>query len=87
MNRILRGIAFGGSIVIGAQALADDPGQSRITKHQMIVRMVDCVKKRVATNNTVSYREAIKTCKDQVKGQTAISPPDPLLALGTEAKR
>jgi hypothetical protein len=85
MNQVLTGIAIGGTLFVGAQSLADDSGQAKITSQQMIVQILDCVKKRVATR-TVSYHEAVKTCKDQVRDQGAAAPPERLLASGAPDK-
>jgi hypothetical protein len=84
MNRILMGIAMGGPMFVGAQALPDS-GRDGVSKHQTIVQIVDCVKKRVASR-TVSYSEAIKACKEEAKGQAAASPPATLLASGADSK-
>jgi hypothetical protein len=84
MNQLLTGIAIGGTIFAGAHSLADEV-QSTITRQQMIVQILDCVKKRVATR-TVSYHEAVKTCKDEVRDPGATVPPDRLLASGTPDK-
>jgi hypothetical protein len=84
MNRILVGIAMGGPIFVGSHAHAEDAGPEKMSKHQTIVQVVDCVKKRVALR-TVSYSEAIKACKEEVKDQSA-PPSDPLLASGAQAK-
>jgi hypothetical protein len=85
MNQVLTGIAIGGTLFVGANSLADDSGQSQITRQQMAVQILDCVKKRVATR-TVSYHEAIKACKEQVRDPGATPPPERLLASGAPDK-
>jgi hypothetical protein len=85
MNQVLTGIAIGGTIFIGAHSLADETRQSTIARQQMVVQILDCVKKRVATR-TVSYHEAIKACKDEVRDPGATTPPERLLASGTPDK-
>ena len=85
MKRFLMCITIGGAVLAGTRAtMADSTDSSKITKRQMIVQVVDCVKKRASSDKTVSYREAIKACKNQVKEQNAASS-DALLASGTPA--
>jgi hypothetical protein len=61
---IATGVAIGGITCVFSLALAADPTQgSFASKRQAVEQMIDCVKKRVATR-TVSYRDAIRACKD-----------------------
>jgi hypothetical protein len=85
MNRILASIAMGGPIFVGAYALADDASPGKVSRQQAIVQIVDCVKKRVALR-TVSYSDAIKACKEEVRDQSGPPAPDLLLAAGEHAK-
>jgi|SRR5580700_10282851 hypothetical protein len=58
------GVVIGGVTCLIALALAADPTQRSLSsKRQAVEQMIDCVKKRVATK-TVSYRDAIRVCKD-----------------------
>jgi hypothetical protein len=75
MNRILAGIAMGGPMFVAAYALADDLEPGKLSRHQAIEQIVDCVKKRVALR-TVSYGEAIKACKEEAKDQSGHAAPD-----------
>ena len=61
---IATGVVIGGVTCINSLALAADPTQRSFAgKRQAVEQMIDCVKKRVATR-TVSYRDAIRACKD-----------------------
>ena len=61
---IATGVVIGGVTSIISLALAADPTQRSLAgKRQAVEQMIDCVKKRVATRS-VSYREAIRACKD-----------------------
>ncbi len=56
MNRLLTVIAATGVIFAGAQALAvDSVRQTTMSKRQMIVQIVGCMKKRMAANKSSSY--------------------------------
>jgi hypothetical protein len=80
MNRLTAGIALGGSILVSANALAADAiNQSASSKRQKIVWVAGCVRKLVSSR-TVSYSDAIKTCKEQVNEPSAVSPSEPLVA-------
>ena len=70
MNRVLAVVAIASAVFCGAQALADDSiHQPTISKRQMIVQIVGCMKKRMSTNRAISYNEAEKACKDQITKQ------------------
>jgi hypothetical protein len=84
MNRIVMGIAMAGPMVLSTYAPADEQ-RAVVGKHQMLVQLVDCVKKRVASR-TASYGEAIKACREEVREQAAGSPPETLLASGVHTK-
>jgi len=61
---IATGVVIGGVTCLISLALAADPTQRSFAgKRQAVEQMIDCVKKRVATRS-VSYREAIRACKD-----------------------
>jgi hypothetical protein len=84
MNRILMGIAVGGPMFMSAYALADGE-QAGAARHQTMVQIIDCVKKRVASR-TATYSEAIKACKEEAGGQAAVSRSEAVLALGVRPK-
>jgi hypothetical protein len=53
-------------MLIGTQALcADPPARPRTSRHQI----ADCITKRMSASRTVSFNEATKACKDQLKAQ------------------
>jgi len=87
MNRVVPIIALTGVIFVAAQAQAiDSTSQSTTSKRQMIVQMVDCMKKRMSADKSRSYNEAMKTCKDQMKESDDLSP-GALVASDTSAKQ
>ena len=63
----------------------DSTGQSPVSKRQMIVQMVDCMKKRMSADRNRSYNEAMKTCKDQMHKDE--SPAGALMASETQPKQ
>jgi hypothetical protein len=55
----------------GTQSLAaDSVAQPTMTKRQMILKTVSCMKQRMSTDKTISYNAAAKACKDQIIGQS-----------------
>jgi hypothetical protein len=87
MNRVLTVIAMTGAVFWGAQALAvDSIRQPTMSKRQMIVQTVGCMKKQMSANKTISYNEAAKACKDQINKQSDISISGTLVASGTPTK-
>jgi hypothetical protein len=88
MNRVLTVTAMSGAIFAGAQALAvDSIRQPTMSKRQMIVQIVDCMKNRMSGNKTISYNEAAKACKDQISKQSNSSTSGALVASDTPAKQ
>ena len=68
MNRSLTVVIMAGTIFAGQQALADvSANQPALTKRQMITLMIDCMKKRMSADRAISYHEAAKTCKEDIK--------------------
>ncbi len=71
MTRILTTIALNFVLLVSAQAIAADAGvPSTITKHQMFVQMVNCMKKLMSVHKELSYNAAEKVCKVQLNGQS-----------------
>jgi hypothetical protein len=67
MNRVVTVIAFIGVTLLGGQVLAaDEAGQSKMSKRQMVAEVVSCMKKRMSADRNTSYNAAMKACKDQV---------------------
>jgi hypothetical protein len=66
MRPVLRVMAVTGLIFVGAQALGADPaGHSRNSKRQI----ADCILKRMSASRTLSFNDATKACKEQMKPQ------------------
>jgi hypothetical protein len=66
MKRLVTMITAAGVMLLGVQALAADPAsQSKNSRRQI----VGCVIKRMSASKTVSYNEATKACKEQLKPQ------------------
>ena len=80
-------IALTGAICAGTQSLAvDSPDASRTSKRQMIVQMVDCMRKRMSANKSRAYNDALRACKkDQAKESDEL-PSGALVASDTPAK-
>lgn len=80
-------ISLAGLIFIAAQARAvDSTSQPTMSKRQMIVQMVGCMKKRMSANKSSSYNEAMKACKDQINKQSDNLPSGALVASDAPAK-
>jgi hypothetical protein len=87
MNRLLTVIAATGVIFTSAQALAvDSVRQSTMSKRQMIVQIVGCMKKRMAADKGSSYNEAMKACKHQINKESDNLESGALVASDTPAK-
>jgi hypothetical protein len=88
MNRVVPIIALTSVMFVGAQAHAvDSTGQSTMSKRQMIVQIVDCMKKRMSADKSRSYNEAMKACKDQLNRESDDLSSGALVASDTSAKR
>ena len=87
MTRVLTMIAIGVVLLAGAQAVADEAvSESTMRKRQMMVQVVNCMKKRMSVNREISYNAASKLCKDQVSSQSDISVSVALVASAAAAK-
>ena len=87
MNRVVPIIALTSVMFVGAQAHAvDSMSQSTMSKRQMIVQIVGCMKKRMAANKSSSYNEAMKACKDQINKESDSLTSGALVASDTPAK-
>jgi hypothetical protein len=88
MNRVVPIIALTSVMLVGAQAhAADSTSQSTMSKRQMIVQMVDCMKKRMSADKSRSYNEAMKVCKDQINKESDDLRSGALVASDTPAKQ
>jgi hypothetical protein len=65
MNRLLLTIAPTVWICVASQAHAtdDSSNQSQMSKRQMITQIIGCMKRRMAADKDISYKEAMKVCK------------------------
>jgi hypothetical protein len=71
MTRVLTMIAIGAVILVNAQAIAADAtSQSTVGRRQVLVQVVNCMKKRMSVNKELSYNAATKVCKNQVNNQS-----------------
>ena len=59
----------------GPQTRADSVRLPATSKHQMIVKTVSCMRKRMSMDRAVSYNEAARTCKAQISKLSENSPP------------
>jgi hypothetical protein len=84
MKHVVTAIAMAGLFLGAAQALAVDTGQPALSKRQMLTQIIGCMKKRMAASRTISYNEAAKGCRDQLKQNDSSS--GPLVAADTPAK-
>ena len=88
MNRVVPIVALTGVMFVGAQAQAvDSTSQSTTSKRQMIVQIVDCMKKRMSADKSRSYNEAMKVCKDRMNKESDDLSSGALVASDTSAKR
>ena len=88
MNRLLTVMAATGAMFVGAQALAADSiNPPTMSKRQMIVQIVGCMKKRMAADRSSSYNAAMKACKGQMNKERGDLSSGALVASDTPAKR
>jgi hypothetical protein len=67
MNRTLAIIAMTGTILMGSPAPAvNSMSPSALVRRQLAV----CMTKHMSADRTLSYNEATKMCKDQLKSRT-----------------
>jgi hypothetical protein len=87
MNRAVTAVALTSAIFVGTPALAaDSTSQPTMSKRQMIVQIVGCMRKRMSANKSSSYNEAMKACKDQINKQSDNLPSAALVASDAPAK-
>jgi hypothetical protein len=86
MNRVLTIIAMTSAIFLSEQAFAvGSISHPEMSRRQMIVQIVGCMKKRMAADKAISYNEAAKACKAKITKRSDNSPSDTLVASGTPA--
>jgi hypothetical protein len=76
MSIIQRIAVMTGAALICTQALADPASHPVSNKHLLTA----CMTKRMSASRAVSYNDAAKLCKDQLKAQ------NPTVTAGAEAK-
>jgi hypothetical protein len=86
MNRVMTVVAVTGMILLGTRAIADDSGQSKMSKRQMVAQVASCMKKRMSADRSTSYYEAMKACKDQVNRENDALAAGALVASDHPAK-
>jgi hypothetical protein len=59
----------------GPQTHADSVRLPTMSKHQMIVKTVGCMRKRMSMDRAVSYNEAARSCKAQINKLSGDSTP------------
>jgi hypothetical protein len=64
MNRIFPLLAMTSALLIGIRTFAD-PTSAAMNRRQM----VSCMTKQMSASKTISYNEATKLCRDQLKSQ------------------
>jgi hypothetical protein len=91
MNRVVMNaaacvISAAGVLFTGARALAADTlNHAPMSKREMIGQVVGCMKKRMSADRSISYNEAAKVCKLEVKHRESAS--GALVASDSPAKR
>jgi hypothetical protein len=64
MTAIALTIGLGGAVLIGAPAVAAPPtSQSALMKRQIN----DCMTRRMGANRTLSYKDAMRACKERIQ--------------------
>jgi hypothetical protein len=66
MNGTLTRIAMTGMVFAGVQAFAVNPTLQSTPKRR---QLMDCMTKQMSASRTISYNEAAKVCKDQLKSR------------------
>jgi hypothetical protein len=66
MKQFMRAIGLSSMMLVGALAVAAPPAsQSAVTKRQLN----DCMSRRMAANRTLSYNDALRSCKERIQSQ------------------
>jgi hypothetical protein len=85
MNRASVVIAMLGALLAGAQGSAVDwKNQSPAAKRQAVGMVIDCMRKRMSKDRSISYNEAAKVCKQEVARQFDSAPSGALVAADTK---
>ena len=85
MNRMPVVIGMLGALLAGTQGSAVDwQNQSLSTKRQAMSLVVDCMRKRMSRDRSISYNEAARVCKQEVARQFDSVPSGALVAADTK---
>jgi hypothetical protein len=64
MNRFLVAVGISSALLVGALAAAAQPmSQAALFKRQLS----DCMSRRMGADRTLSYKDAMRTCKDRLQ--------------------
>jgi hypothetical protein len=64
MNRFMVAVGLSTALLVGAHALAVQPmSQAALFKRQLS----DCMSRRMGADRTLSYKEAMRTCRDRLQ--------------------
>jgi hypothetical protein len=84
MNRLPIALIVAASLA-GTHAMsADWNHQSYSARRQTAGQIIDCMKKRMSDDRSISYNQAAKVCKRQVLAQREGSSSAPLVAADTQ---
>jgi hypothetical protein len=67
MNRALIAIGVTSALLMVGQVCADPPNRPQTLRRQLM----DCMTRRMSADRTLSYNEAVKRCKEQMKTKDA----------------
>ena len=85
MNRVPVVIGMLGALLAGTQGSAVDwKNQSQATKRQAVSLVIDCMRKRMSKDRSISYNEAARVCKQEVARQFDSAPSGALVAADTK---
>jgi hypothetical protein len=85
MNRFPVVVAVLGALLAGAQGSAVDwKNQSLASKRQAVGMVIDCMRKRMSKDRSISYNEAARVCKQDIARQLDSAPSSALVAADTK---
>ena len=88
MSRTLTMIMMTCTMFSSVPALAvDSVRPSTMTRHQVIVQTIGCMRRRMSADKTISYNEAAKACKNQIVKQRDNATAGVLVASDVPATR
>ena len=88
MKRLILILATTSALATASAAFASDwKGQPMAVKRQMVSQVISCMKKRMSSDQRISYYQASKICRETVEGQLEKSTSGPLVAADTSAAK